>query len=92
MRRKERNENSRIRGERAAVAAFGEGRAGLCGGRGSERLPLQPRTGRSKDGEERGVKRKEVLCLCPLGEGDDCRNKINTVEPLEGQGLGRGRA
>lgn len=53
MRRKEeRNENSRIRGELAAVSSLGAGRTGLGGGQGSGRLPGQLRAAKSKDGEE----------------------------------------
>lgn len=69
MRRKERNENSRIRGELAAVSALGAGRAGLSGGRGGGRLPVQPRTARSKDGEERGVRERRYCVCVPWGRG-----------------------
>lgn len=56
VRRKERNENSRIRRALAAVSMLAAGRSRLSGGRGGGRLPWQPGTARSKDGEERGVR------------------------------------
>lgn len=36
-----------------------------------------PGTASSKDGEERGVRKRRYCVLCALGEGVDCRNKCS---------------
>lgn len=68
VRRKERNENSWIRRALAAVSMLAAGRSRLSGGRGGGRLPWQPGTARSKDGEERGVRKRYCACV-PWGRG-----------------------
>lgn len=63
MRRKERNENSRSRGERAAVqGAQVSVAAGAAGG-----SQCSPGTARSKDGEERGVRERRYCVSVPWG-------------------------
>ena len=69
MRRKEKNENSRIRGEQPAVAAFGAGRkvsvaAGAAGG--SRCSPGQA----GAKTEKRGGLKERRYCVCvPWGRG-----------------------
>lgn len=77
MRSKERNENSRSRGEQRRCPRLEQGAqvsvaAGAAGG-----SRCGPGTASSKDGEERGVRKRRYCVLCALGEGVDCRNKCS---------------
>lgn len=90
----ERTKIAGAEGNELRCPRFGAGRAGLSGGRGGGRLPVQPRDGQEQRWRGEGVRKRRYCVYVPWGRRSDCRNQINAVE-LRGaagrQRRGRGR-